>query len=191
MKQSYYLVLVSFFLANVQSLDPAGSVSINQLPAWSMQRTCGMGCLQNNYDGGADIDKVLGCTWNGCFCGTQYQAAATSILTSCWSAYCGDAIPVTADISTALSIYNSYCEKDPGPATTAVVATATVTTGEATFTVTKGTGVGSTTTVVETVAVVSPSSAINGLQQNSARHLYPYASCQLLLLICLILFIVV
>lgn len=91
-------------------LDPSASVTIDQLPAWSQQRQCGKGCIQNNYDGGEDIENILGCTWNGCYCGTQYQAAATSVITSCWSEHCAsDANLLTYDISTAISIYDAYC----------------------------------------------------------------------------------
>lgn len=98
------------------SLDPSASVTINQYPGFEYQRTCGSGCLQNNYDGGADIQKVLGCTWNGCYCGTQYQAEASSIVTSCWSAYCGtsELSLLGYDISTALSLYNAYCGQSGG-----------------------------------------------------------------------------
>jgi hypothetical protein len=93
-----------------QCLDPSASVTIYELPAYSLQRQCGKGCIQNNYDPGADVEKVLGCTWNGCYCGTQYQAAATSIISSCWSAYCTtEESLLSYDISTALSIYDAYC----------------------------------------------------------------------------------
>jgi hypothetical protein len=104
------LVLASFIQIS-SCLDASASVTIDQLPAYSQQRQCGKDCIQNNYDGGNDVEHVLGCTWNGCYCGTQYQAAATSIITSCWSAYCGasDANLLTYDISTAVSIYDAYC----------------------------------------------------------------------------------
>jgi hypothetical protein len=105
------LLILASFTQISQCLDPSASVTIDQLPAWSQQRHCGIGCLQNNYDSGADIEKALGCTWNGCYCGTQYQAAASSIITSCWKAYCGttQANLLTYDISTAVSIYDAYC----------------------------------------------------------------------------------
>lgn len=106
-----HLLLLASFTQISLCLDPSASVSINQLPAWSQQRHCGIGCLQNDYDSGVDILKGLGCTWNGCYCGTQYQSAASSLITSCWKAYCGNAEAniLTYDISTAESIYNSYC----------------------------------------------------------------------------------
>ena len=108
---SIYIFAFCGFLNLILCLDPSASVTIAQLPAWSMQRSCGKGCLQNTYDPGADIEGVLGCSWNGCYCGNQYAATATSIISSCWSAYCGtsDTTILSYDISTAVSIYNEYC----------------------------------------------------------------------------------
>lgn len=63
---SIYIFAFCGFLNVILCLDPSASVTIAQLPAWSMQRSCGKGCLQNTYDPGADIEGVLGCSWNGC-----------------------------------------------------------------------------------------------------------------------------
>ena len=116
------LILASFTQISL-CLNPSASVTIDQLPAYSQQRQCGKGCIQNNYDGGNDVDHILSCTWNGCYCGTQYQVAATSIITSCWSAYCGasDANLLTYDISTAVSIYDAYCGIAAAAATGTIV----------------------------------------------------------------------
>jgi hypothetical protein len=113
--RTYTIYWVLFYLYTLtpscRALDPSASVTIDKYSDYEFQRSCGRGCLQNNYDGGADIEKALGCTWNDCYCGTQYQAAATSILTSCWSAYCGTSqlSLLSYDISTAISVYNAYC----------------------------------------------------------------------------------
>ncbi len=109
LKIQLLLILISVVHLSL-CLDASASVTIDELPAWSQQRQCGKGCIQNNYDGGEDIENVLGCTWNGCYCGTQYQAAATSVMTSCWSHHCAvDTNLLTYDISTAISIYDAYC----------------------------------------------------------------------------------
>ena len=105
------LLVLSTQIWICQTFETTALVTIDTFPAFSMQRECGRGCLQNTYDAGADVCKELGCCWNGCYCGTQYQAAATSVIRSCWSAYCGTSSieMLSYDISTALSIYGSYC----------------------------------------------------------------------------------
>lgn len=103
---------ILFFVTLVYARsDPSASVTINQLPDYDFQRECGKGCIQNNYNAGDDIMKRLGCTWNGCYCG--HAAEATSIVVSCWSAYCGGTVSRNSpDVSTALSLYNAYCDID-------------------------------------------------------------------------------
>lgn len=149
MRPSLLLFVIANIASTVNGLDPTASVSIGQLPAWSLQRTCGYGCLQNTWDNGADVEKVLGCTWNGCYCGTQYRAAATSIVRSCWSAYCPseESSLLPYDISTALSIYNAYCEIDGAAMTTTVVPGETLTSF--------GSGSGGTTVYVTHLTVVT------------------------------------
>jgi len=110
--------------------DPRASVTIDQLPDYSFQRLCGKGCVQNNYDNGADIEVVLGCTWNECYCAST--AEATSIIASCWSAYCGATVSRDSpDVSTAISLYNAYCAVTP---VETVVSSITLTTPAATET---------------------------------------------------------
>jgi len=104
---SLWLLSVSTPVVNAQ-LDPRASVTIDQLPDYSYQRLCGRGCVQNNYGIGEDIENVLGCTWNECYCAST--AEATSIIASCWSAYCGGTVSRNSpDVSTAISLYNAYC----------------------------------------------------------------------------------
>ncbi len=84
------LLLFLFTVAlptTILGLNDMSSVTIDQMSAYSYQRACGKGCIQNNYDGGGDIEVELGCTWNDCYCGAPYRAAATSIIRSCWSVY--------------------------------------------------------------------------------------------------------
>ena len=174
MRSVFYLLFISSFAPLVHPLDPSASVSIDQLPAWSYQRTCGKGCLQNTYDNGDDIEKELGCTWNGCYCGNQYQSAATSIIKSCWSAYCGTAIPVSDDISTALSIYNDYCGGGAAATTTVVESGGTDSTAGTTVYITHLTVVTAVQTASSLPTASSPSAVGSGGTSLSA-------SCKLLL----------
>jgi hypothetical protein len=105
---SNFLLLLYAILA-LAALDPDASVTIDQLPRYNLQRLCGRGCIQNNYNNGNDIENELECTWNGCYC--SYTAEATSIVKSCWSDYCGltHTSILSQDISTALSLYREYC----------------------------------------------------------------------------------
>lgn len=166
------LWIVLLFVDNVAGLDATASVTIDQLPAYSLQRLCGKGCVQNNYDGGVDLQAVLGCTWNGCYCGTQYTAQATSIIKSCWSAYCGTKL-VSEDISTALSVYDGYCAGDAelggGNA-----ATTTELRGESS-------GSGGETTVYVTHLTVMTSVATTTATPNAATSVVDVASCKLLM----------
>lgn len=93
------------------ALNDDASVTIDHLTAYTYQRLCGKGCIQNNYDGGGDLVDNLGCSWNGCYCGTQYRAAATSFVSSCWSHYCGtsDVTALSYDLQSALAIFYDYC----------------------------------------------------------------------------------
>jgi len=112
-------------LPTSSTLDSNGTVTIQQLPAYSSQHACGRGCLRNNYNEGPDVCKELTCCWNGCYCGTQNQAAATLIVKSCWSDVCGPSYPpemLSSDISTALSIYDSYCAIGNPDTTTSTIA---------------------------------------------------------------------
>lgn len=141
-----FLLLLLFRPTRAQP-DPSASVTIDQLPDYSYQRQCGKGCIQNNYDIGVDIEGELGCTWNKCYCG--YTAEATSIIVSCWSAYCGrTASKDTPDVQTALSLYNAYCGIDvqavASPATSSTPFASATTTAVSTY----GGGTGMTTVYV-------------------------------------------
>lgn len=99
------------------ALDTTGTVSIDQYPGYDLQRQCAMGCIQNNYDNGRDLEGELGCSQNACYCETQYLADVISFVESCVSAYCATsgANALGYDISNALSIYNAYCNDNVGP----------------------------------------------------------------------------
>src|SRR5437762_3927990 len=134
-------VLVSLLLLPALNLphltcaaDDRASVTIDQLPEYSYQRSCGRGCIQNNYGNGPDIEGVLGCTWNGCYCATQYRATATMVVRNCWSASCGTASPnvLYYDIRSALDIFYAYCSMNGYPGADGVQgawSTAVTTTG--------------------------------------------------------------
>jgi hypothetical protein len=118
LKASYFILAV--LAPTVFSLDPDASVTIDQYPGYDHQRACGKGCIQNNYDPGDDLENELGCTWNACYCGAQYQSTATQIIRSCWTAYCGTSQSslLSYDISTALSLYDAYCGDGAAETTT-------------------------------------------------------------------------
>ncbi|RLM00031.1 hypothetical protein CFD26_107873 [Aspergillus turcosus] len=91
--------------------------TLASLDAYSKQEPCATSCFYE-YQGACSDDlvgSVLGCaqnciSWasNDCYCRTDYQSIATSYLYTCVSKGCtrGDS---SIDISSATSLYDSYC----------------------------------------------------------------------------------
>lgn len=81
--------------------------------AYIQQRTCVQWCLMNDsYDEQAKLAGYLGCKWDGaeyfstCVCRTDLASSASYFLTSCVNSGCSGNTP---DVTSAMSLYNSYC----------------------------------------------------------------------------------
>jgi hypothetical protein len=113
---------------------------------FSSQKPCAQGCFVGDF-GGCGIDGVanaIGCNYNycgntigatnGCYCRTDLQSVAQSYVSSCVKSKCtvGDS---DIDISSAVSIYDSYCVANGFPVNVATTPTqaANPTTGGAYF----------------------------------------------------------
>jgi hypothetical protein len=77
---------------------------------YSQQHICVQRCLFWGY--GNDVGSALGCDTpynNVCYCPTSQAAAASSYLSSCVSTTCS-AGDLPADVTSAVSVYNNYCQ---------------------------------------------------------------------------------
>jgi hypothetical protein len=108
--QAAYLIFTLITTA-LATIDPDASVTIDLMSGYDYQRECGRACIQNNYNDGPDIEAALGCTWNACYCGAQYQSTISSHVSSCWTAMCGksESALLKYDVPSALSLYSQYC----------------------------------------------------------------------------------
>jgi len=108
------LVLASFVSAD-------GTVSINNIPAYSSQRACVQHCL---FQGGFnDLGGSLDCPaplLDSCICRTDLAFSVSSFLSTCVSSGCTSD---TVDIGNALSIYTTYCNGATAPANIAAATT--------------------------------------------------------------------
>lgn len=113
--------LISFVISiSLAQSDQTQSQSINQQSVFSSQKPCAQSCFEyNNLGCSTDaLGGALGCqapfcsnqfaATNNCYCRTDLQSVATSYLSSCVNKGCtvGDS---SIDISSAISIYGSYC----------------------------------------------------------------------------------
>ena len=136
--RNHISVLLFFFLLT-RAQDTAPQTIFN-LDIFSSQKPCAQWCLAGNF-GGCHIDYVgnaIGCqssncvgALDNCYCRVDLQSAAESYITACVKTSCtvGDS---SIDISSAGSIYNSYCSSKGFPvnapaATTQAGAQATTT----------------------------------------------------------------
>ena len=97
----------------LQAASPAqatgGVVSIRDELPFKALRECAADCLVWNSSG--DLIGKLGCKYpyqNDCLCRADLGGVATKHLSSCGTTRCTVG-PPDGDISSALSIYNSYC----------------------------------------------------------------------------------
>jgi len=84
-------------------------VSIQDDSLWSSQRSCALNCI-DGIDGTPSIlaEDYLDCVSpieNSCFCRTDLQDKATSVISSCVFNFC----QATPDVNTAVSLYTAYC----------------------------------------------------------------------------------
>jgi hypothetical protein len=113
------LVSVLLFCLAPAIAQSTTTQTINSLNVFSSQKPCAQACfLSNGYD---VLASVIQCNYaystnapNYCYCRTDLQPVAESYLTSCVKSQCtvGDS---SIDISSAGSIYRSYCSSNGYP----------------------------------------------------------------------------
>jgi hypothetical protein len=101
---------IHLFFESVKSQISA-SVSIYYDPTFKAQRACATGCYlcYGVWQPSECLALDIGCgehnVLNGCFCRTDLQPTAYSILSKCVDSACAN----TVDVQSALSIYTGYC----------------------------------------------------------------------------------
>ncbi|KAF2458566.1 hypothetical protein BDY21DRAFT_362803 [Lineolata rhizophorae] len=110
------LFVWSTLLLLLPSLILADDVSIGEESYFSVQRDCVRVCLYN------DLDNALGCPFfNDCYCRAILAPAATSALVSCVTSRCTDGVAApSVDITSAVSVYDRYCDSAVNGADAAV-----------------------------------------------------------------------
>ena len=122
-QQTFRLALAICFSLIPPSLaqDPATETqTLWSQDIYSSQKPCAQQCFLGDF-GGCGIDQIayqIGCNFNecsdkfgatnGCYCRTDLQSVAQSYVSQCVKTRCtiGDS---EIDISSAVSIYDSYC----------------------------------------------------------------------------------
>lgn len=88
----------------------SATVSLTDVPAYSSQRPCALGCFNGNLWPGPDsLASAIDCPsgyGNDCFCRADLQTSADSYLLSCAVKTCSGN---TIDVDSATSIYDTYC----------------------------------------------------------------------------------
>lgn len=91
----------------------AATVTLTNLPAYQSQRSCAIPCFYIGYASGGGPDQLAGqldCSVspieNDCFCRADLQDDADALIQSCVYEACSRN---TIDVSSAVSIYDSYC----------------------------------------------------------------------------------
>lgn len=87
------------------------TISLSTYTAFDVQRTCVKQCLIGPHNNGSPgVIKSLGCSGSpmleACYCQTAMAASVSAGMTACINSYCGSK---TADLSAALSLYDTYC----------------------------------------------------------------------------------
>lgn len=103
-------------LLSIFALAPsilAATVTLTDLPAYQSQRGCAIPCFHIGYGGAGGPDQLadqLDCSVspieNDCFCRADLQDDADALIQSCVYEACSGN---TIDVSSAVSIYDSYC----------------------------------------------------------------------------------
>jgi hypothetical protein len=100
------IYIVSFAYAS-------GTITIESLVAYSVQRACVQDCIWGGTPGGGpNIPEYLSCPQpfsDNCLCRTDLSASAINYLTSCVNSVCSGN---TVDLSNAVSLYTGYCNSD-------------------------------------------------------------------------------
>lgn len=117
------LLLVPFHVLLVRSQ----TVTIDDSEAYGSLRSCAADSFGNN---GYYVGRQLSCNWpaeNACFCRADLQQGAIAFVSSRVASRCNGN---DLDVSSAVSVYTSYCANVNGaaaPATTTGASTVTVT----------------------------------------------------------------
>lgn len=105
---AWRLVVALALLANLALA--ADTVSIQSEDGYKVLRSCAQKCVA--YFGLNDLQSKLGCGGNPfqneCLCRTDLASAANKHLSTCCDAACTVG-PSNGDITSAISVYDSYC----------------------------------------------------------------------------------
>jgi hypothetical protein len=96
---------------NLAVVTSAATVSLASEADYRAQPSCIQGCMMSRpADGGSNLPWALQCTnspaYNDCVCRADQSADANKHLTACVNKWCSGR---TADITSAVSLYGSYC----------------------------------------------------------------------------------
>ncbi|KAK5065379.1 hypothetical protein LTR84_001217 [Exophiala bonariae] len=99
--------------AILTTIISAATVTLTNLPAYQSQRSCATQCFYSGFSSGGGPDRLanqLDCSVdpieNDCFCRADLQDDADALIQSCVYDLCSRN---TIDVSSAVSIYDSYC----------------------------------------------------------------------------------
>ncbi|KAI9743920.1 MAG: hypothetical protein M1818_002654 [Claussenomyces sp. TS43310] len=85
------------------------TVSLQDVPGYTSQRPCALDCLSTRNGAPDILAEDMGCGTspieNDCFCRSDLQATAESVIQSCVNNYC----QATLDVNSAVSFYDAYC----------------------------------------------------------------------------------
>jgi hypothetical protein len=112
------LILVIFASAVASQNSP---YTLDSVPAYALQRVCVQNCVGTGYLG---LPANIGCPYtylNACACRTDLQSSASSYLTQCVDQQCSSD---PSDLSSAISLYDSYCVSNGYPLLPAISTTA-------------------------------------------------------------------
>lgn len=123
-----YRSLILVIFASVVASQNNSQYTIESVPAYSLQRVCVQNCV--GTDLGFGLPANIGCpadsccpeTYLGaCACRTDLQPSAFSYLTQYVNQQCSSN---PSDLSSAISLYDSYCVSNGFPLVTAISTTA-------------------------------------------------------------------
>ena len=126
------LVLTCLFSPRLRLVIADPTISITAVPAYTSLRVCARECLYCPSCGfGGDLGSEIKCqdgdqspTYDDrCFCRRDLASSGSSFLTTCINTACSS---ISADINSAISVYNNYCGFDKSPITSSPVAQQTI-----------------------------------------------------------------
>jgi hypothetical protein len=115
------LILVTFASVVTSQIS---QYAIQSVAGYSLQRACVQECVSSGYYG---LPTGIGCPnpyLIACVCRTDLQPSASTFLTQCVNQGCSSD---PSDLSSAISLYDSYCALNGVPLVTAPVSTTAAT----------------------------------------------------------------